>query len=117
VLISAKRARDIERGAQISVQRDNDKPTIIALREIAGDTISIDGLRELTKRSLVVDDYDRPEQEFVEADEVRADSEDEYIDDDDFSEEDLRILNDIDKILVQESDAPDDDDEEEEDVA
>ncbi len=53
VLLASKRARDIERGATPSVPKDNDKPTILALREIAEETISLDGLRELTKKSLV----------------------------------------------------------------
>ncbi len=35
VLHSAKRARDIARGAQPGVPPENDKPTVIALREIA----------------------------------------------------------------------------------
>ena len=55
VLMAARRAKDIERGATPSVSRDNDKPTIIALREIADETISISGLEELTKRGLIED--------------------------------------------------------------
>ena len=51
VLMAAKRAKDIDRGTMPSIPRDNDKSTIIALREIAGDTISLDGLRELAKRA------------------------------------------------------------------
>lgn len=35
VLKSAKRARDISEGAQPLVEEDGDKPTVIALREIA----------------------------------------------------------------------------------
>ena len=55
VLMAARRAKDIERGATPSVARDNDKPTIIALREIAEETISLNGLEELTKRGLIED--------------------------------------------------------------
>jgi len=35
VLIAAKRAREISNGAEPLVPEDNDKPTVIALREIA----------------------------------------------------------------------------------
>ncbi len=37
VLKAAKRARDISEGAQPLVEEDNDKPVVIALREIAED--------------------------------------------------------------------------------
>lgn len=35
VLKATKRARELERGAQPKVEWDNDKPTVVALREIA----------------------------------------------------------------------------------
>lgn len=37
VLQASKRARSIANGAEPLVERDNDKPTVIALREIAED--------------------------------------------------------------------------------
>jgi DNA-directed RNA polymerase subunit omega len=36
VLVAAKRARQLTIGAEPTVTRQNDKPTVIALREIAG---------------------------------------------------------------------------------
>lgn len=36
VLVAAKRARQLAQGAEPCVDRENDKPTVIALREIAG---------------------------------------------------------------------------------
>lgn len=36
VLVAAKRARRIDHGAEPMVDLENDKPTVIALREIAG---------------------------------------------------------------------------------
>lgn len=56
VLLASKRARDIERGATPSVPKDNDKPTIIALREIAEETISLEGLKEIAKKSIIDED-------------------------------------------------------------
>ncbi len=52
VLLAAQRARTISSGVPITVERDNDKNPVIALREIADETISVDDLREATVRSM-----------------------------------------------------------------
>ena len=46
VLLSAHRAREIARGMPLSLDRDNDKNPVVALREIAEETQSADDLRE-----------------------------------------------------------------------
>ncbi|MAU53613.1 MAG: DNA-directed RNA polymerase subunit omega [Roseovarius sp.] len=46
VLLAAHRAREISAGAPITVDRDNDKNPVVALREIAEETQSADDLRE-----------------------------------------------------------------------
>lgn len=46
VLVAAKRARRIANGADVLVDEDNDKPTVIALREIAEGLINADILNE-----------------------------------------------------------------------
>jgi len=46
VLLSAQRARDITGGGQLTVDRDNDKNPVVALREIADETIALDALQE-----------------------------------------------------------------------
>lgn len=46
VLLSAHRARMVSQGAPITVERDNDKNPVIALREIADETIVTEDLRE-----------------------------------------------------------------------
>jgi DNA-directed RNA polymerase subunit omega len=45
VLLAAQRARDIASGAQLTVDRDNDKGPVVALREIADTTIPLDNLQ------------------------------------------------------------------------
>lgn len=45
-LVSAQRARDISSGAELTVDRDNDKNPVVALREIADETISTEELKE-----------------------------------------------------------------------
>lgn len=46
VLIASKRARNISMGAEPLLPDDNDKPTVIALREIADGLIGEDILQE-----------------------------------------------------------------------
>jgi len=44
VMLAAQRARDISSGAALSIDRDNDKNPVVALREIADTTIDLDAL-------------------------------------------------------------------------
>jgi DNA-directed RNA polymerase subunit omega len=46
VLLAAHRARAISAGAQIMVDRDNDKNPVVSLREIADDVVDAEELRE-----------------------------------------------------------------------
>jgi DNA-directed RNA polymerase subunit omega len=46
VLLAAHRARTISQGAPITVERDNDKNPVVALREIADETLVTEDLRE-----------------------------------------------------------------------
>ena len=45
VMLSAQRARDISAGSALTVDRDNDKNPVVALREIAEGTVDLDHLR------------------------------------------------------------------------
>ena len=49
VMLAAHRAREISSGAPITVERDNDKNPVVALREIADETQTAD---ELTERMI-----------------------------------------------------------------
>jgi len=64
VLLAAHRARMISSGAPITVDRDNDKNPVVALREIADTTISPEDLQEELVHSL---------QKYVEVDEPEPD--------------------------------------------
>ena len=46
VLVASNRARKIHSGESPTVEKDNDKPTVIALREIADESLSVDSLKE-----------------------------------------------------------------------
>ena len=65
VLLASHRARMISSGSQITVDRDNDKNPVVALREIAEETISPGDLKEDLIHSL---------QKYVEVDEPEAES-------------------------------------------
>lgn len=46
VMVAAQRARRIGTGAPLTLDRDNDKNPVVALREIAESTVDIEDLRE-----------------------------------------------------------------------
>jgi DNA-directed RNA polymerase subunit omega len=46
VLLAAKRSRQLANGAEARVEWENDKPTVVALREIAEGQVTIDLLNE-----------------------------------------------------------------------
>jgi DNA-directed RNA polymerase subunit omega len=50
VLLAARRARQISQGADPLVPAENDKPTVIALREIAENLITINTMDEMETR-------------------------------------------------------------------
>jgi len=64
VMRASQRARSISAGAQLTVDRDNDKNPVVALREIADKTVDIDDLQEGLIRSLQKHvEFDEPEPE------------------------------------------------------
>jgi DNA-directed RNA polymerase subunit omega len=112
VMLAAQRARDVSAGAPLTVERDNDKNPVVALREIADDTVELDHLRyELIhglRRHVEVDDQpddellaalqeqsfmDRPANALADVDDdelaEQEDQEDEDEDSDEGSEPDL----------------------------
>jgi DNA-directed RNA polymerase subunit omega len=46
VLLAAHRARSISAGSALTIERDNDKNPVVALREIADETVELDTLGE-----------------------------------------------------------------------
>ena len=46
VMLSAQRARNISAGAPMTVEKDNDKNPVVALREIAEETVELEELEE-----------------------------------------------------------------------
>jgi DNA-directed RNA polymerase subunit omega len=52
VLLAAQRARNISRGEQLTIDRDNDKNPVVALREIADETVALPDLEQDLVKSL-----------------------------------------------------------------
>ena len=52
VLLAAQRARNLSRGEELSIDRDNDKNPVVALREIAEETIELVRLEQDLVKSL-----------------------------------------------------------------
>lgn len=109
VVIAAQRAKDINSGAHIMLEKNNDKSAVIALREIASGQIDIDVLREslfsrIHTRNLVdqVEDenlhVDGPDDEF----EYIADDENLFKDDDLASGDDQLFDDEIDQDIDDE---------------
>ncbi len=64
VMIAAQRARDISAGSAVTVDRDNDKNPVVALREIADETVVLSEVEESVIKNL---------QSYVEMDEPEED--------------------------------------------
>ncbi len=65
VLLAGQRARAMSAGAALTIDRDNDKNPVVALREIAEETVKADELRE---------DFIHSMQRHVEVDEPEEDN-------------------------------------------
>ncbi len=99
VLLASHRARQISQGGSITIDRDNDKNPVVALREIADETLSPEDLKEDLIHSLQKHvEIDEPEMApesvpvSAEADagfETAADDQPEAISFDRMTEEDL----------------------------
>ena len=87
VMLAAHRAREIASGAAITVDRDNDKNPVVALREIADETQGADDLRErLIESNQHQIEVDEPEDDAMA---LLMGAEQDKPQDDDLSEEKL----------------------------
>ena len=68
VLTAAQRARDISSGGRLTVDRDNDKNPVVALREIAESTVPLEALQNALVQGLQQHvEVDEPEEDEMEA--------------------------------------------------
>ena len=67
VMMAAQRAREISAGAQIAVERDNDKNPVVALREIADSVIDLPRLNQALITGLQKQaEAEEPEEDMME---------------------------------------------------
>ena len=81
VVFAVQRGRDISAGDQITVERDNDKNTVVSLREIAESTVDVTELKEnliLSMQKQIVEEEKENEDE---TEEVISDSGENIIND------------------------------------
>lgn len=64
VMLAAQRSRDVSTGAELTIERDNDKNPVVALREIAEETVPLGELGQSLVRGM---------QKFVDTDEPEDD--------------------------------------------
>ncbi len=73
VLLAAQRAREISAGSQLTVERDNDKNPVVALREIADETVELEQVNEgLVRRFQRQAEKDEPEEDRPDFDPLSA---------------------------------------------
>ena len=82
LMVAAQRAKDISAGAPITVARDNDKNPVIALREIADETVSIEELQKSLvmglQKYVEVEEPEEEELEIMAAEKELADLDDQF---------------------------------------
>ena len=83
VSLAAQRAKSINCGSPITIERDNDKNAVVALREIATKNLDIEQLREELISSLQT----RNKVDFVEDENLHAESQETISDEIDISDE------------------------------
>lgn len=69
ILLAAGRARSLAAGSTMTVERDNDKNTIVALREIEEGTVELDAVRDSVIASM--QKYAKPQEGIADAAELK----------------------------------------------
>ena len=82
LMVAAQRAKDIAAGAPLTVARDNDKNSVVALREIADETVSIEELQKSLvlglQKYVEVEEPEEEEMEIMAAEKELADLDDQF---------------------------------------
>ena len=64
VMLASHRAREIQSGSPLTVDRERDKNSVVSLRELAEETVPVDALRERMISSLQTQiEVDEPEED------------------------------------------------------
>ena len=107
VMLAAQRARNIGAGSTLTVERDNDKNPVIALREIAETTVDLRELENSLVRGLQkVVDVDEPESDEMDLLGVQTELREMQasVSEEDEVAQDLLHVEDEDALIAEESD-------------
>lgn len=75
VMLAAQRARNISAGAELTVERNNDKNPVVALREIAENTIDLTEIEDSLVKGLQKHvEMDEPEEDEIDFDAIQQES-------------------------------------------
>src|SRR5512144_931775 len=88
ILVASHRARMISSGSKITVERDNDKNPVVALREIADTTVSPGDLIHSLQKYVEVDEAE-PREPLIGTSNATVDSGDTEVTSEHMTEEDL----------------------------
>ena len=100
VLVASNRARKLHSGEEPTVERDNDKNTVIALREIADETISADEFKQ-----HLVEEYQTVSP--IDEEELGLEFNEDNIDDDVYSNNESALSENTDASEISEKQAED----------
>ena len=95
VLVASNRARKLHTGEEPTVERDNDKNTVIALREIADESISADEFKQ-----DLVEEYQSVSP--IDEEELSLEFNEENIDDEDYAEKISEVSAETDETEISE---------------
>ena len=82
LMVAAQRAKDIASGSPLTVNRDNDKNSVVALREIAAESVSIEELQHSLvmglQKNVEVEEPEEEELEIMAAERELADLDEQF---------------------------------------
>lgn len=82
LMVAAQRAKDIAAGSMLTLPRDNDKNTVVALREIADGTVSVEELQKSLvmglQKYVEVEEPEEEEMEIMAAEKELADLDEQF---------------------------------------
>ena len=96
VLVASNRARKLHTGEEPTVERDNDKNTVIALREIANESISAEEFKQ-----HLVEEYQTVSP--IDEEELSLEFNEDSNDDTEYSDQDSLVSKNTDEVKISES--------------
>tara|TARA_Y100000996_G_C22484785_1_gene627743 strand:+ start:454 stop:882 length:429 start_codon:yes stop_codon:yes gene_type:complete len=100
VLVASNRARKLHSGETPTVEKDNDKNTVIALREIADETVSIDDMKNNLIEEYQTVSSQSEEDLSLEYSDTESNNEEKQNQEEDIKDEELNKIDSVDELSV-----------------